>query len=69
MLPLTLCTPMSSATLVFISASVPLDIVSVPDFLVKTVKEKQDCILEIVSRYMIHLKIRKYNDSGDKTGV
>ena len=57
---------MSSATLVFISASVPLDIVSVPDFLVK---EKQDCILEIVSRYMIHLKIRKYNDSGDKTGV
>ena len=32
-------------------------------------KEKQDCILEIVSRYIIHLKITKYNNSVNKTGI
>ena len=52
---------------------VPLDILPVPFFFffffVKRAKENQDCILEIVSRYIIHLKITKYNDSVDKTGI
>ena len=48
---------------------VALDILSVPPFFVERAKEKQDCILKIVSRYMIHLKIRKYNNSMNKTGI
>ena len=32
-------------------------------------EEKQDCIVEIVSRNIIHLKIRKYNDTVNKTGI
>ena len=31
--------------------------------------ENQDCIVEIVSRYIIHLKITKYNNSVNKTGI
>ena len=36
---------------------------------VKCAKEKQDYIPEIVSRYMVHLKITKYNNSVNKTGI
>ena len=38
-------------------------------FFVKRAKENQNCILEIVSRYIIHLKITKYNNSVNKTGI
>lgn len=55
--------------LVFISVSVPFDIVSVAAFFVESAKEKQDSILEIVSRYIVRLKVRKYNNSGKKTGI
>lgn len=55
--------------LVFISVSVPFDIVSVAAFFVEPVKEKQGSILEIVSRYIVRLKVRKYNNSGKKTGI
>ena len=48
---------------------VPLDILSFPPFFVKRAKENQDCILEIVSRYIIYLKITKYNNSVNKTGI
>ena len=48
---------------------VPLDVLSCPPFLVKRAKEKQDYILEIVSRYIIHLKITKYNNSVNKTAI
>ena len=41
----------------------------VPAFFVKRAKEKQDCILEIVSRYIIRLKITKYNNNANKTGI
>ena len=71
---LTLCTPMSNVTRhQFLSQEllcrVPLDVLSVPAFFVKRAKEKQDCILEIVSRYIIHSKITKYNNSVNKTGI
>ena len=54
-----LCTAMSSVTRhQFLSQQllcrVPLDVLSVPPFFVKRAKEKQDCVLEIVSRYIIH---------------
>ena len=57
--------------LVFISFyRVQLDILFVPPFFVKHVKENRDCILEIVSRYIICLKITKHNThSVNKTGV
>ena len=42
---------------------------SFPPFFVKHVKENQDCIVEIISRYIIHLKITKYNNSANKTGI
>ena len=32
-------------------------------------KENQDCILEIVTTYIIHLKITKYYNSVNKTGI
>ena len=38
-------------------------------FFVKRAIEKQNCILETVSGYIIYLKIRKYNDSVKKTGI
>ena len=41
----------------------------VPPSLVKRAKEKQDWMLEIVSRYIVHLKIIKYNNSATKTLV
>ena len=40
-----------------------------PFFFVKRAKEKQDRILKIVSGFIIHLKIRKYNNSVNKTGI
>ena len=46
-----------------------LDILPVPPFLAKRAKENQDCNLEIVSRYIIHLKITKYNNSVNETGI
>ena len=56
---LTVCTPLSSVTRrQFLSQEllcrVPLDILSCPPFFVKRAEEKQNCILEIVSRYIIH---------------
>ena len=38
-------------------------------FFLKRATEKQDCILEIVSGYIIRLKITKYKDSVNKTGI
>ena len=35
----------------------------------KREKEKQVCILEILSRYIIHLKITKHSDSANKSGI
>ena len=71
---LTLCTAMSSVTRhKFLSQQllcrVPLDILSCALLFVKCAKEKQACILEIVSKYIIHLKITKYNNSMNKTGI
>ena len=70
---LTRCTPMSSVTrhqfLSQLLRRVPLDILSVSAFFMKRAKEKQDCILEIVSRYITHLKIIKYDNSVNKTGI
>ena len=64
---LTLCTRMSSVTRhQFLSQQL---LCRVPPFFVKRAKEKQDCILQIVSRYIIHLKIRKYNNNVNKTGI
>ena len=48
---------------------VPLDILSCSPFVVKRAKENQDCILEIVSRYITHLKITKYNNSENKIDI
>ena len=48
---------------------IPLDILSDPPFFVKRAKENQDCILEIISRYIIRLEIIKYNNSVNKTGI
>lgn len=48
---------------------VPLDLLSCPAFFVKRAKEKEDCRLEIVSGCIVHLKIAKYNDSVNKTGI
>ena len=45
---------------------VPLIVLSVPPFFLKREKENQDCILEIVSRYIIHFKITKCNNSVNK---
>ena len=39
-----------------------------PTFFIKRAKEKQHCNLEIVSRYIIHLKVTKYTNSVNKTG-
>ena len=71
---LTLCTLMSSVTQhQFLSQKllcrVPFDILSRSSFFVKRAKENQDYILEIVSRYIIHLKMTKYNNSVNKTGI
>ena len=41
----------------------------VPPFFVKRAKEKLDCTLRIVSRYIIHGCITKYNYSENKTGI
>lgn len=57
-LSLALCTPTLSVTLQF----------HVFFFFVKRTKGNQDCILEIVSGYIPHLKIRKYSNSN-KTGI
>ena len=38
-------------------------------FFVKRAKEKQNRILKIVSGFIIHLKIRKYNNSVNKAGI
>ena len=46
-----------------------LDILTVPFFFVKRAKENQDCIVEIVSRYIIDLKITQCNNSVNKTGI
>ena len=35
----------------------------------KRAEETQNCILEIVSRYIIHLKITKYNNIVNKTDI
>ena len=69
-----LCTATSSGTRhQFLSQKflcrVPLDILSFSPVFAKRAKEKQDCILEIVSRYIVHLKITKYNNSVNKTGI
>ena len=48
---------------------VPLDVLSVPAVFVKRAKENQHCIREIVSRYIIHIKITKYNNSVNKTVI
>ena len=61
---LTLCTPMSSVTQrQCLSQELlcrdPPDIPLCPPISVKRAKENQDRILEIVSRYIIHLKITK----------
>ena len=71
---LTFCTPMSSVTRnQFLSQKflcrVPLDVLSVPPLFMKRAEEKQDFMLEIVSRYIIHLKITKCNNSLNKTGI
>ena len=64
---LTSCTAMSSVTRrQFLSQEF---LCRVPAFLVKRAKEKQDCILEIVSRYIVRLKITKYNNSVNQTGI
>ena len=48
---------------------VPLEILPYPPIFVKRAKEKQDCILEIVSRYITRLRSTKYNNSMNKTGI
>ena len=58
---LTLCTRMSRRQ--FLSQQL---LCRVPRFFAK---EEQNSILEIVSRCIIHLKIRKYNNSVNKTGI
>ena len=71
---LTFCIPVWSVTRhQFLSQKllcrVPLDILSDPPFLVKRAKKSQDCILEVVPRYTIHLKITRYDNSVNKTGI
>ena len=71
--PLTLCTSMSSVTRhQFLSQELFSRAHSTffhVHLFLWNVKENQYCILEIVSRYIIHLKITKYNNSVNKTGI